>query len=440
MRKKLDAEARALLEANTQTAERAGERFRFTVPAVRAYPFQWFWDSCFHAIVWARFDVERAADELRSLLVWQDDSGFLPHVVFWNRRLVSPFAWHFLESSGRARGLLRKPHVTAGIQPPVIAQAVERVVDAGADGDFLARTLPALARYYRFLGSERDRDGDGLITIVSQFESGLDFSPAYDEVVGVRRPWPPLLFARARASQVANKALGFDIARIERLRHHQEDVLVNAIYGQGLRALARLAARAGDAELEAWASAQAARVTTALLERCYDERRGLFFGLAGAEERRLGVKTIHCLMPLVLPDLPRDIAARLVEHLTDPREFAAPFPVPSVALDEPAFTRNHRLWGLRFIWRGPLSMNTNWLLVHGLRQHGFEDVAASIAERSCALVERGGFNEFYDPLSGAPVGAPDFGWATLATDLWDVASAGVAPVAGGAGLGGPLAR
>ena len=122
-------------------------------------------------------------------------------------------------------------------------------------------------------------------------------------------------------------------------------------------------------------------------------------------------------MPLILPDLPGEIAARLVEHLDDPRTFAAPYPVPSVALDEPSFVRDHRIRGFRFIWRGPLSLNTNWFLVHGLRGHGYADVADRIAGRSRELVERGGFNEFYDPLDGTPVGAERFGWATLVVDL-----------------------
>ena len=60
------------------------------MPAVRDYPFQWFWDSCFHAIVWSRFDPERAADELRGLLAVQDPGGLVPHVVFWKDDLVSP--------------------------------------------------------------------------------------------------------------------------------------------------------------------------------------------------------------------------------------------------------------------------------------------------------------------------------------------------------------
>jgi hypothetical protein len=414
----LDESARALLEANTQTADLDGRRFRFTVPSVRDYPFQWFWDSCFHAIVWSRFDAERAADELRGLFVNQEPDGLIPHVVFWKGDLVSRLQWHHLESrtSGRVP-FHRRPHTTAQMQPPVIAQAVERVVDAGAQG-FLAEALPHLERYYRYLAALRDHDGDGLVSVVSQFESGLDFSPAYDEAIGVRRATPASLLARTRLPQLRNKLANYDLETIfRRYRHHQEDVLVNAVYGQGLRALARLAGRAGHEAVARWATRTADGVTQALLERAWDHRLGMFVNLAGPYERRSSVKTIHGLMPLVLPDLPPEIVERLATNLDDPQTFGAPFPVPSVALDEPTFIRDHRLRGFRFIWRGPLSLNTNWFLVHGLRGHGHGAAADRIAARSREVVERGGLNEFYDPLSGDPVGAERFGWATLVVDL-----------------------
>jgi hypothetical protein len=414
----LDESARALLEANTQTAELDGRRFRFTVPSVRDYPFQWFWDSCFHAIVWSRFDAERAADELRGLLANQEPDGLIPHVVFWKGDLVSRLQWHHLESrtSGRIP-FHRAPHTTAQMQPPVIAQAVERVVDAGAAG-FLDEALPHLERYYRYLAALRDPDGDGLVSIISQFESGLDFSPAYDNEIGARDAGPAELLARTRLPQFRNKLANYDLATIfRRFRHHQEDMLVNAVYGQGLRALARLATRAGRDAAARWASRTADDVTAALVERAWDERSGLFVNLAGPDERRATVKTIHGLMPLVLPDLPPEIVDRLAAHLEDPQTFGAPFPVPSVALDEPTFIRDHRLSGFRFIWRGPLSMNTNWFLVHGLRGHGHDEVADRIAARSREVVERGGLNEFYDPLDGRPVGAERFGWATLVVDM-----------------------
>ncbi len=388
------------------------------MPSVRNYPFQWFWDSCFHAIVWSRFDAERAADELRGLLAVQEPDGLIPHVVFWKGDLVSRLQWHHLESrtSGRVP-FHRTPHTTAQMQPPVLAQAVERVVDAGADG-FLAEALPQLERYYRYLAALRDPDDDGLISIVSQFEGGLDFSPVYDESIGLRGVAPAALFLRSRLPQLRNKLANYDTEAIfRRYRHHLEDVLVNAVYGQGLRALARLAKRAGREATARWASQAADVVTETLLERSWDEQLGLFVNLAGPDERRSHVKTIHGLMPLVLPDLPPAIAGRLAEHLDDPRTFGAPWPVPSVALDEPTFLHDHRLRGFRFIWRGPLSLNTNWFLVHGLRGHGHGEAADRIAERSRQVVERGGFNEFYDPLDGRPVGAERFGWATLVADM-----------------------
>jgi hypothetical protein len=304
------------------------------------------------------------------------------------------------------------------MQPPVIAQAVERVVHAGAGDAFLTESLPALERYYRYLAALRDPDGDALVSVVSQFESGLDFSPAYDGSVGARTVHPLELFLRTRLPQLRNKLANYDLETIfRRFRHHQEDVLVNAVYGQGLRALARLARRGGREATARWATRAADDVTAALLERSWDGGLGLFVNLAGPEERRSRVKTIHGLVPLVLPDLPNAVADRLVEHLCDPLTFDAPYPVPSVALDEPTFVRDHRVRGFRFIWRGPLSLNTNWFLVHGLRGHGYDDVAARIAERSREVVERGGLNEFYDPLDGRPVGAERFGWATLVTDM-----------------------
>jgi hypothetical protein len=304
------------------------------------------------------------------------------------------------------------------MQPPVIAQAVERVVDAGAGDAFLAEALPHLERYHRYLAALRDPDDDALISVVSQFESGLDFSPVYDDAVSVGDPMPGRLLARTRLPQLRNKLANYDLDTIfRRYRHHLEDVLVNAVYGQGLRALARLAKRGRRDATSRWAGRSADLVTEALLDRCWSERLGLFTNLAGPDERRSRVRTIHGLMPLILPDLPVEIADRLVAHLDDPRTFAAPYPVPSVALDEPSFVRDHRIRGFRFIWRGPLSMNTNWFLVHGLRAHGHADVADRIAARSRELVERGGFNEFYDPLDGTPVGAERFGWATLVVDL-----------------------
>lgn len=411
----LEAAARELLEANTQTAVKDGRTYTFSVPSPQAYPFQWFWDSCFHAITWARFDAERAAEELRGLFAWQARDGFMPHVIFWNQELArrNPSYWHFRES----RPWLHRPKTTARLQPPVIAQAVERVVDAGAGDAFLRETIEPLERYYRYLAAARDPDGDSLLTIISSFESGLDHSPVYDHPFSLHvddadplqsDPWWAL------RREFVNKLFGHRARVLSRIRRStHEDIHFTSIYAQGLRSLARLADRAGNDALARWSRDTASRVTDALMERAYDARTGLFWNLVGSRQEPVRVKTIVSLMPLILEDLPRAAVESLVEHLANPDEFWLDYPVPSTAKDEPAFTPIRT----RLIWRGPMSMNTNWFLAHGLRAHGYPDLADTIAERSRELVERHGFNEFYNPLNGEPVGVETFGWATLVLDL-----------------------
>jgi glycogen debranching enzyme len=274
-----------------------------------------------------------------------------------------------------------------------------------------------LERYYRYLASERDPDQDGLISTVAQFETGLDFSPAYDQALGAGPRAALKIAAHSRRVEIKNKLAGYDLERIFARDDHAEDVLVNAIWIDNLKALARLARRAGQAELADWAETKSMQALQSLLERAWDPGRGLFFSLVGSAEIRTEAKTIQCLMPLLLEDLPTEIAERLLAHLTDPHEFWSPYPVPSVALDEPSYTDDSHVHGIRLIWRGPCSMNTNWFLHQGLLRHGEAGYASRLAERSRDLVESGGFNEFYNARSGRPVGAKRFGWATLVADL-----------------------
>ena len=409
--------ARALLQANTESVTFEDRVWRYSVPSSRSYPHQWLWDSCFHAIVWSLSDPVRGCDELRSLFRWQWPNGFVPHVVFWHPERFFFHRWHYLESRGFWSFLTRRrPRTTALTQPPLLATAVERLILAGAE-DFLSDALPVLDRYYHYLASERDPDQDGLISTIAQFETGLDFSPAYDQAIGASPRSPFKIFVNARRVEIRNKLADYDLKRIFAREDHAEDVLVNSIWIDNLKALARLARRAGQAELAAWAEAKSAQALQSLLERAWDPRRGLFFNLVGSAEIRAEPKTIQCLLPLLLEDLPGDIAERLLAHLTDPHEFWSPYPVPSVALDEPSYTDDSHLRGRRLIWRGPCSMNTNWFLHQGLLRHGEAGYASQLAERSRELVESGGFNEFYDARSGQPVGAKRFGWATLAVDM-----------------------
>ena len=65
-----------------------GTPFAYTCPSPGHYPWQWYWDSCFTAIVWRRFDPARSRRELQSLLTAQREDGFIGHTIFWNTPLT----------------------------------------------------------------------------------------------------------------------------------------------------------------------------------------------------------------------------------------------------------------------------------------------------------------------------------------------------------------
>ena len=69
----------------------------------------------------------------------------------------------------------------------------------------------------------------------------------------------------------------------------------------------------------------------------------------------------------------------------------------------------------RRYWRGPVWINTNWLLWQGLRQHGQAAEADEILLSSLRLVDRSGFHEYFDPFGGAAFGTDGFGWTAALT-------------------------
>jgi glycogen debranching enzyme len=175
-------EALALLRRNRRRAHHPRDHrlLRYTCPSPGRYPFQWFWDSCFHAIALAHLDPAVAREELELLVSVQPPSGFLPHVIFWDRRrLASPgLIWAWGQSGGK--GI---PRHSALIQPPVLAAAVERYHDLTGDLDLVRRLLPAIDRYYDYLARERTPGGSPLIAIVAPWESGMDHRPSYDQAL-----------------------------------------------------------------------------------------------------------------------------------------------------------------------------------------------------------------------------------------------------------------
>jgi hypothetical protein len=361
-----------------------GTGFAYTSPSPSRYPWQWYWDSCFAAIVWRRFDRVHARRELESLLTPQRRDGFIGHTIFWDRPLSGTRLLTYNVTSPDAP-------MTASIQPPLLGWAYSLAV-----GD--PRQEPRIALHHRWLAEHRDRDGDGLLWIVQPDESGLDASPQFDPIWRHRAHGLPGFVGLVRR----NRRLGYDLRAIERSGGPVCcEVATNVLYN-----LSRLAL--GEPSL-----------TAALIERCYDEQRGLFLPRAHPEPGCVPPVTIAALAPLALPDLPERIGRRLIEeHLLAPGRFWPSVPPPSVSLQEPSFSvRDKGLLGQRRYWRGPTWINTAWLCWLGMRRLGYRREAAELARRLTATILRSGLREYYDPFTGRGMGAREFAWSTLILEM-----------------------
>jgi len=387
----------------------SGHDFDFTCPSSVTYPFQWFWDSCFHAIALSHIDLAKAEAEIKSLLKNQHDDGFVSHVTFWQRdsfeEMVSTYAIAF-----------RSKYLSDEMQPPLLAEAVQAVAQRGRGAEFINEVLPSVRRFYEWLHNVRNPFDDGLIRVVQPDETGLDHSPKWDELMNIQdeehdswdRGWHSICDPYDKFNRDPKKMIALN-------RFVVADVMVNVIYIENLRVLAELCLQVKDDAGAAIYIARAAKARDSLEELCWDETDGLYYDVNGKENQKLRVNTFTSLMPLLLADLAPKKVEALMAHLLNPDEYWAEFPIPSTAMNHPTY-RPETVGG-NLVWRGPTWINSNWYLARGLMRHGRVDLARVIANQSILAMRKSGIREYYNPQNASGRGAPDFSWSTILLDL-----------------------
>ncbi|MDJ0954147.1 MAG: hypothetical protein QNJ81_10750 [Acidimicrobiia bacterium] len=377
-----------ILHQNWREGEQEGRSYGFTAPSPGHYDWQWYWDSCFHAIVWRRIDPGRARFELETLLDSSRD-GFIGHTSFLGRPLD-------LERAIRYNVATRRAPTTSTIQPPLLAWAWSIAV-----GDPARESR--IHQHHEWLRANRDLEGDNLLWLIQPDESGMDASPKFDHVWGRRAHgrWPfPLVIH-------ANRRRGFDARRIAADgRPVVCEVVTNVLWSLSEQALGNPSP------------------TPALVARLWDEDEGRFVDQVHSPARAIATADVpytwDTLAPLALPDLPEEIGHRLVQQvLLRPGRFWGAVPLPSVALDDPSHTSQEDFWGLRRLWRGPSWVNSAWFVWLGLHRLGYVEAADDMRDRLATVVLREGLREYYDARSGAGMGARDFGWSSLVWEMVD---------------------
>jgi glycogen debranching enzyme len=360
-------------------------------------------------------EFELAKRNLRSLFAMQEESGFVGHMIFWNQ--VLPRRRTDIMQARPSWQSLR-PHMSALVQPPLAARALLTLYEACGDRVYLGEIYARVKRHHAWLARNRDFDGDGLLTIVSPFESGMDWKPSYDTVLGYderrtpRRLWSSELYWKGVGVDFSNFVRRYDLSRIrKRARFLVKDAGFNTIYASDLECMEKLAPLVGD-DPYIYRNLRH-RVVESMLARMYDPRAAAFYDVCEPGSRRLTVRTPTILFPLAIAELDERIAAQMIAKHLDSKGFRVPLPIPSVERSDASFFGGET----PFLWRGPTWAFNNWFLYHALHRRGFEQSANRLRASLEKLVEQSGFREYYDPVAGTGHGAPCFTWSGLLLDM-----------------------
>ncbi len=296
------------------------------------------WDTLFHGWGSRFLDPLLPRQDALMLLQAQREDGFIGNPQF-------PPAPH---------------HDARGIHPPLLAWAVWNLHRQGDDRALIELAYPRIVRFIEWVRRNRDADGNGLPEWreTDGCESGRDNDPRWD-------------------GRIAFNAVDF-----------------SGFLGSELLHLARIADALGRKdEAERWRR-EHARLAETFNRVFWAEDEDFYFDRA-LDGRRIPVRTNAAFLALFGGLATAERAERLVRRrLLDPDEFWPELPVPTVSLSDPAHEPD--------MWRGPVWLCYNHLIVEGLLRYGFRREAGELVERTLRAVtgmyERtGSLWEFYDP-------------------------------------------
>jgi hypothetical protein len=302
----------------------------------------------FHAPVLAlgalTFDPELAGDQLRSTLAQQQADGMVPELAWpGGQTLVTP--------------------------PPLLCWGFWRVFRATRDASLLADSVsrlkdyvkhPLVSRMLERLGHARSR-GAKFLSWGRGEGAGMDNSPRFE----------------ANEPFAAVDLTSFAVGEVDIVSR-----IIEQVYPEH-----REAVHLG------WMGEELGRE---IREFFWRPETGFFYDRY-PDNDWVDVRTVAGFAPLFAGIASDAQAEQMVTaHLRDPQGFATPFPLPSLAADDPRFDGN--------MWRGGVWPMVNLLVVVGLERYGFSDEANALRRATLEQLARwfartGTFWEFYDPLA-----------------------------------------
>jgi hypothetical protein len=342
-----------------QPTPESGFVANFIDPAFNANTFMW--DSCFMTM-FGRYAREqfRFIGTLDNFYAKQYDDGFIC-------REINTY-------SGASVFQPLDPRSTG---PNILAWTEWIDYEAGKDRERLERIFPVLIGYHRWWKEWRTHPDGGYWT--SGWGSGMD-----------------------------------NQTRVPRSEyHHRHYTWIDAMMQQALSCitLLQMAHEIRRREFDDELRTEYEHLQIIINTRMWDEKSGFYYDLA-PDGTLSTTKSIGAYWGLLSPVIPEGRAVRMIAHLNDPAVFKRPHPIPTQAYDSEVYNPYGGYW-VGGVWSP-----TNYMVLQGLTQRGYHDLAHQIAHAhieqiAAVFAETGTLWENYapeHPKPGRPAGKDFVGW------------------------------
>jgi len=400
------------------------DRGGFTIPTDGLYPYQWNWDSAFVALGIATYDMDRAWAEITSLIAGQWPDGMIPSIIFRDDNpdyFPGPARW------GKTQGPIPSTGVS---QPPVLATIVRQITQ---DPHAKARRLEvfdALFAWHKWFHD--NRTANGIVATVHPWETGRDNCPEWNiglDAMQVAPDLPPYtrkdnthVGAQFRPTQDQydryltivhfGHSIGWDQRRLTdegpflMADPNLHFVLLRA--DKDLLAMARDIGKAAAVidQIEGWiAKGEAAT------DYLWSEELGAFT-VRDIRTGQFSKGFSNCSALCFYADTGSEVQrSKTLDHL---RRIAGKvdFMLPSWDPDDEDFEAQR-------YWCGPMWPQMNYMTALGLSEQGVDDLAKTVRDGLCNAIEKSGFWECFNPLTGEGCVGSDFSWTAAIWLSWD---------------------
>jgi hypothetical protein len=332
--------------------------FGYDTPVlIEGAEYRGIWLECgpHEGLVYGRFDPDTAKANHEIFFHHQREDGYLPCNIKADRL------------------------GTSQIQEVVpIAETALEVAELTGDDAFLAKAYDAAAKWDDWLARNRDTRGTGLREVFCEYDTGHDNSPRF---AGLPRKCP------GDDAAVCPKA--------GKLPYLAPDLSATACGTQN--ALAAMAKRLGKrAEADQWRE-KAEAIRERILTHCYDPEDECFYDV-DVEGRFVRIRGDALLRVLCQHVADQDLFERIYNrHIKNPEAFWPAYPLPSIALNDPAFVRElpPNSWG------GASQALTALRAPRWFGHYGKEGDLRILMERWVeAILRADGFMQQMDPRTG----------------------------------------